>query len=61
MINQLIEPKCYYLLQLKIETRDYLSVHDFAEDVRVIFTNCYRYNPADSDVVMMAKKLQVIM
>ena len=34
-------------------------MHDFAEDVRVIFTNCYRYNPADSDVVMMAKKLQV--
>ena len=26
--------------------------------MRLIFTNCYRYNPPDSDVVMMAKKLQ---
>ena len=43
----------------KLETREYLSANDFAEDVRLIFTNCYRYNSAESDVVMMARKLQV--
>ncbi|XP_045188552.1 bromodomain-containing protein 3-like isoform X3 [Mercenaria mercenaria] len=42
----------------KLENRQYASAQDFAEDVRLIFTNCYRYNPPDSDVVMMAKKLQ---
>jgi len=42
----------------KMENREYKNAADFAEDVRVIFTNCYRYNPTESDVVMMAKKLQ---
>ncbi|KAK3600099.1 hypothetical protein CHS0354_004797 [Potamilus streckersoni] len=42
----------------KMEVREYRSATEFAEDVRLIFTNCYRYNPPDSDVVMMAKKLQ---
>lgn len=45
-------------LQTKLENREYKTATDFAEDVRLIFTNCYRYNPPDSDVVMMAKKLQ---
>jgi len=42
----------------KMDSREYRSPQDFAEDVRLIFTNCYRYNPPESDVVMMAKKLQ---
>lgn len=42
-----------------MEAQEYSSAQDFAEDVRLIFTNCYRYNPPESDVVMMAKKLQV--
>ena len=44
--------------QNKAESRQYSSAQEFAEDLRLIFTNCYKYNPADSDVVMMAKKLQ---
>lgn len=43
----------------KMDNREYKSAAEFAEEVRTIFTNCYRYNPQDSDVVMMAKKLQV--
>merc|ERR1739838_572953 len=31
---------------------------EFANDVRTIFTNCYKYNPPDHDVVAMARKLQ---
>ncbi len=50
---------CYFPFQQKMDTREYRTATDFAEDVRLIFTNCYRYNPPESDVVMMAKKLQV--
>ena len=42
-----------------MEERDYRSAQEFAEDVRQIFHNCYRYNPADSDVAKMGRKLQV--
>ncbi|ELT92995.1 hypothetical protein CAPTEDRAFT_169335 [Capitella teleta] len=45
-------------IRQKLETREYESPAEFAEEVRLIFTNCYRYNPPESDVVMMAKKLQ---
>lgn len=48
----------HFPFQNKLENRQYASAQDFAEDVRLIFTNCYKYNPADSDVVKMAKKLQ---
>ena len=46
-------------LKQKMDAREYKTATEFAEDMRLIFTNCYRYNPPDSDVVMMAKKLQV--
>jgi len=45
-------------LQTKLENREYNAAQEVAEDMRLIFTNCYRYNPPDSDVVKMAKKLQ---
>lgn len=44
----------------KMDNREYRTAADFAADVRLIFTNCYRYNPPDHDVVTMAKKLQDI-
>jgi DNA polymerase III gamma/tau subunit len=47
-----------HYFQKKMDNREYKSSSEFADDVRIIFTNCYRYNPPDSDVVMMAKKLQ---
>lgn len=43
----------------KLENREYKKTEDFAADVRLIFTNCYKYNPPDHEVVAMAKKLQV--
>merc|ERR1719225_305479 len=42
----------------KMETREYRSPAEFAIDMRLIFTNCYKYNPPDHDVVAMARKLQ---
>lgn len=41
-----------------MDKREYKSAQEFATDVRLIFTNCYKYNPPDHDVVAMAKKLQ---
>jgi len=42
-----------------MESGEYRLATEFAEDVRLVFTNCYRYNPPGSDVVGMARKLQV--
>lgn len=41
-----------------MDKREYNTGSEFAADVRLIFTNCYKYNPPDHDVVAMAKKLQ---
>ncbi|KAI5700247.1 hypothetical protein M8J76_006116 [Diaphorina citri] len=45
-------------VKAKMDAREYKSSKEFADDVRLIFTNCYKYNPPDHDVVAMAKKLQ---
>ena len=47
-----------FIFQKKLENNEYQSITEFAEDVRLIFTNCYRYNGPETDVVMMAKQLQ---
>lgn len=47
------------LAQRKMENRDYHDAQEFACDVRLMFSNCYKYNPPDHDVVAMARKLQV--
>lgn len=46
-------------LQKKMDAREYRNSTEFAADMRMIFTNCYKYNPPDHDVVGMARKLQV--
>ena len=45
--------------QKKMEGREYKNATDFAADVRLTFTNCYKYNPPEHDVVKMCMKLQV--
>ncbi|XP_015114158.1 homeotic protein female sterile isoform X2 [Diachasma alloeum] len=45
-------------VKTKMDSREYKTAQEFAGDVRLIFTNCYKYNPPDHDVVAMAKKLQ---
>lgn len=44
----------------KMDDREYKSASEFADDVRLIFTNCYKYNPPDHDVVAMGRKLQEV-
>lgn len=42
-----------------MDSREYLDSQQFSADVRLMFSNCYKYNPPDHDVVAMARKLQV--
>lgn len=42
-----------------METREYTDALQFAADMRLMFSNCYKYNPPGHEVVGMARKLQV--
>eukprot|EP00731_Ephydatia_muelleri_P035582 Em0137g14a len=44
----------------KLEGREYSDPSEFSSDMRLIFTNCYKYNPPEHDVVKMARKLQEV-
>ncbi|XP_016410263.1 bromodomain-containing protein 3-like isoform X4 [Sinocyclocheilus rhinocerous] len=41
----------------KMDSREYQDAQSFASDVRLMFSNCYKYNPPDHEVVAMARKL----
>lgn len=43
-----------------MDEREYRDAQQFSADVRLMFSNCYKYNPPDHDVVAMARKLQVM-
>lgn len=45
-------------IKVKLENRQYRDSQEFAADVRLMFSNCYKYNPPDHEVVAMARKLQ---
>lgn len=42
----------------KMDKGEYNDPQSFATDVRLMFSNCYKYNPPDHEVVAMARKLQ---
>lgn len=48
-----------FCLQKKMDSREYQDAQGFAADIRLMFSNCYKYNPPDHEVVAMARKLQV--
>jgi len=55
------QPMDLTTVKTKLEAKDgseYATPQEFATDIRLIFTNCYKYNPPDHDVVKMARKLQ---
>ena len=43
-----------------LDERLYNSADEFAADVRLIFSNCCKYNPPEHDVVAMARRLQEV-
>ncbi|KAM9761402.1 bromodomain testis-specific protein isoform 3-T4 [Menidia menidia] len=47
-------------IRKKMDQRGYATGKEFAADVRLMFSNCYRYNPPSHEVVYMARKLQEV-
>ncbi|XP_069795301.1 bromodomain-containing protein 3-like isoform X2 [Narcine bancroftii] len=42
----------------KLHNQEYKDREGFAADVRLMFSNCYKYNPPDHEVTAMGQKLQ---
>ncbi|SPP79234.1 bromodomain-containing protein 3-like [Drosophila guanche] len=42
----------------KMENREYSKVAQFAADMHLMFSNCYKYNPKTHDIVIMCEKLE---
>ncbi|KTF80908.1 hypothetical protein cypCar_00012656 [Cyprinus carpio] len=52
------QPMDMSTIRKKMEAREYTDALQFAADVRLMFSNCYKYNPPSHEVVVMARKLQ---
>ncbi|XP_066519062.1 bromodomain testis-specific protein isoform X4 [Hoplias malabaricus] len=52
------EPMDLSTIKKKMDNREYTDPSEFAADVRLMFSNCYKYNPPTHEVVAMARKLQ---
>ncbi|XP_063051384.1 bromodomain-containing protein 3b isoform X15 [Engraulis encrasicolus] len=52
------QPMDLSTVKKKMDARDYQDALSFAADIRLMFSNCYKYNPPDHEVVAMARKLQ---
>eukprot|EP01134_Creolimax_fragrantissima_P005886 CFRG5886T1 len=58
--DKIKQPMDLSLVKKKLLAGRYTTPSQFAEDVRLMFRNCYRYNPRDSDAFDMGKKLQEV-
>ncbi|XP_074492574.1 bromodomain testis-specific protein isoform X2 [Sebastes fasciatus] len=47
-------------IKKQMDQREYANANEFAADVRLMFSNCYKYNPPSHEVVYMARKLQEV-
>lgn len=47
-------------IQSKLKTNQYETGHDFEQDIRLMFKNCYRFNPPNQAVHQMGKRLEGI-
>ncbi|XP_051513654.1 bromodomain-containing protein 3b isoform X7 [Myxocyprinus asiaticus] len=52
------QPMDLSTVKKKMDGREYQDAQSFAADIRLMFSNCYKYNPPDHEVVAMARKLQ---
>uniref|UniRef100_A0A3B1JKN7 Bromodomain, testis-specific n=1 Tax=Astyanax mexicanus TaxID=7994 RepID=A0A3B1JKN7_ASTMX len=52
------EPMDLSTIKKKMDNREYTDASQFAADIRLMFSNCYKYNPPTHEVVAMARKLQ---
>ncbi|XP_035592995.2 bromodomain testis-specific protein-like isoform X4 [Oncorhynchus keta] len=56
--NVIMQPMDLGTIRKKMVEREYMDAQDFAADFRLMFSNCYKYNPPTHEVVVMARKLQ---
>ncbi|XP_020488660.2 bromodomain testis-specific protein isoform X2 [Labrus bergylta] len=54
------QPMDLATIKKKMDQREYGNAKEFAADVRLMFSNCYKYNPPAHGVVYMARKLQEV-
>uniref|UniRef100_A0A8C7ZRW7 Bromodomain-containing protein 2 n=1 Tax=Oryzias sinensis TaxID=183150 RepID=A0A8C7ZRW7_9TELE len=54
------QPMDLSTIKKKMDHQEYTNATEFAADVRLMFSNCYRYNPPSHGVVYMARKLQEV-
>ncbi|XP_035806638.2 bromodomain testis-specific protein isoform X2 [Amphiprion ocellaris] len=54
------QPMDLSTIKKKINYGEYINAKEFAADVRLMFSNCYKYNPPSNEVVYMARKLQEV-
>ncbi|KAG7253091.1 hypothetical protein CRUP_008875, partial [Coryphaenoides rupestris] len=45
-------------IKKRLDRGEYRTARQFGADVRLMFSNCYKYNPPAHEVVVMARKLQ---
>ncbi|XP_041064469.1 bromodomain testis-specific protein-like [Carcharodon carcharias] len=56
--NIIKHPMDLSAVKKKMSNQEYRNSQEFAADVRLMFLNCYKYNPPDHEVVAMGRKLQ---
>ncbi|XP_061682195.1 bromodomain testis-specific protein isoform X2 [Syngnathoides biaculeatus] len=54
------QPMDLSTIKKKMEQREYKAAREFAADVRLMFSNCYKYNAPAHEVVYMGRKLQEV-
>ncbi|XP_015817816.3 bromodomain testis-specific protein isoform X1 [Nothobranchius furzeri] len=52
------QPMDLSTIRIKMDQRVYANAKEFASDIRLMFSNCYKYNPPSHEVVYMAIQLQ---
>lgn len=55
--EKITNPMDFSTIQKKMDSSQYTNVDDFAEDIRLVFTNCFSYNPPTSQICHMAGTL----
>ncbi len=54
----IVDPIDLGTIRKRLDAGDYESRDEFADDVRRVWENCFKYNPAGTDVCNFAKQLQ---
>jgi hypothetical protein len=59
-LEKIKTPMDFGTAKAKLDDGKYTEADDYVRDIRLVFENCYTYNPPDHPVVVMAKKMQAV-